>query len=126
GTLFEAPGVWNSQQHPQQSDRINRGRLQAFQQLAARRPKGLLAELVSSDRLFQTNIGVAYAEAWSLTFFLEETEPRKYFAYLSKTAARPPFGDYRSAERLRDFVEIFGGDLAMLEARYLRFIAGLK
>lgn len=126
GTMFEAPGVWNSRQFPHQEQRINRGRLQSFQRLAAARPKGLLAEVVSSDRIFQTNGEQAYAEAWALTFFLAETEPRKYFAYLSKTAFRKAFADYRSPERLRDFTNSFGGDLALLEARYLRFLAGLK
>lgn len=125
GTLFEAPGVWNSRQYPHLEDRLNRGRLASFQRLAAKRPKGLLAEIVSSDRIFQTHGETAYAESWSLTFFLTESEPRKYFAYLSKTAARKAFADYRSPERLRDFTEVFGGDLAMLEARYLRFMAGL-
>lgn len=126
GTMFEAPGVWNSRQFPHQEERINRGRLRSFQRLAATRPKGLLAEVVSSDRIFQTNVEQAYAEAWSLSFFLAESEPRKYFAYLSKTAGRKAFTDYRSPERLRDFTDSFGGDLAMLETRYLRFMAGLK
>jgi hypothetical protein len=126
GTLFEAPGVWNSRQHARQEDRINRGWLKAFQRLSEQRTKGLMAEIVSSDRLFQTNPDRAYAEAWSLTFFLSESEPRKYFQYLAKTAGRPAFSEYRAPERLRDFADIFGGDLAMLEARYLRFMAGLK
>lgn len=125
GTLFEAPGVWNSRQYPHQVDRINRGRLRSFQRLAATRPKGLLADVVSSDRIFQTDGETAYAEAWSLTFFLSESEPRKFYAYLSKTAARKAFADYKSPERLRDFTDAFGGNLAMLEARYLRFMAGL-
>jgi hypothetical protein len=127
GLMFEAPGVWNSRQYTRQADRINRDFLRAFQRHAAtRRRNGSLAEFVSSDRLFQEDIDAAYAEAWALTFFLVETEPRKYAQYLSKTAARPQFTAYRSPERLRDFTEVFGSNLVMLEARMLRFIEGLK
>ena len=68
----------------------------------------------------------AYAEAWALTYFLAETEPRKYAAYLQRTAARPNFTTYSLTERLQDFTAIFGQNLPMLEARWLRFIADIK
>ena len=51
----------------------------------------------------------AYAEAWALSFYLSETQPRLYAAYLAKTAERPLFGDYPAAERVADFQDIFGG-----------------
>jgi hypothetical protein len=126
GCLFEAKGVWNSRQYPQRADRINRYRLDSFKKLAARRPAGTLAEVVSNDRLFDHNIEAAYAEAWALTFFLSETEPRKWVEYLKKTAEKKAFEHYRAPERLQDFSTIFGPDLRMLETRYVRFVNELK
>jgi hypothetical protein len=128
GTLFEARGVWQSRSYPNQGDRINRGLLNAYRQYVAsgRRPAGAIGELVSSDRMFQANPSIAYPEAWALTFFLSESEPKRYFAYLSKTAATPAFSQYRAPDRLKDFTDAFGSDLKMLDARMQRFIAGLK
>ncbi|MDX1948579.1 MAG: DUF1570 domain-containing protein [Pirellulaceae bacterium] len=128
GTMFEARGVWQSRTYPHQSDRINRGRLDDWRSHAAsgRRAPETLAQLVSSDRPFATAPISAYAEAWALTFFLCESEPKKYFTYLAKTAAVPPFSDYRSPARLKDFTDVFGNDFAMLDARLARFMAGLK
>jgi hypothetical protein len=127
GTLFEAPGVSDSRRSAQQADRINRGRLEQFQKYAAsRRRPGAAAELIASERLFETDVDAAYAESWALTFFLVETEPRKYAQYLQKTSRREPFTEYTRAERLADFTAVFGGDLRMLEARFLRFMQDVR
>jgi uncharacterized protein DUF1570 len=127
GTMFEARGVWQSRAYPRQSDRLNRGRLQAFRAYAAgRRPADAIAQIVASDRLFSSDPDGAYAEAWALSFFLVESEPQKYQQLLTKTAALPAFADYPAPRRLRDFTEVFGSDLKMLDARMQRFIAGLK
>jgi hypothetical protein len=109
-------------------DRINRIQLAAYREYlaAGRRPADAIAAIVSSDRLYQTAPQQAYPEGWALSFFLSETEPKKYFAYLAKTAATPPFAHYRGPQRLKDFTEVFGSDLEMLDARLQRFIAGLK
>lgn len=127
GTMFEAPGVWDSRNHSQQRDRINMGRMLAFKRYtASRRKKGFLTEFVSSDRMFQSDPEGAYAEAWALTFFLAETRPREYIAYLTRTASLPKFTLYRSPERLQDFIDVFGSDFEMLDSHYLRFINGLN
>jgi hypothetical protein len=127
GTLFEARGVSNSDRFAQQSERINRNRLDDFQEYAGGgRKTGSLAEFISSDRMFQSDAEAAYGEAWALTFYLFETQPRRYVEYLQKTAARKHFADYRAPERLADFQACFGNDLRLLEAKYLRFMAGLK
>lgn len=126
-TMFEAPGVHDARSHPAQSDRVNRGRLDQFRKSVApaHQPK-LLENLVASDEVFRRAPGAAYAEAWALTFFLVETEPGKFAAYLAKTAARPAFSDYPAAQRTADFTAVFGADWRMLEARFLRFIAAVK
>jgi hypothetical protein len=126
GTMFEARGVWNSRTYTKQTDRLNLGRLNAFRRNLPQREKGTLAQLVSSDRLFDTNSGAAYAESWALTFYLVETLPREYARYLALTAARPGFEDYPSAQRLADFTSVFGGNLELVETKFLRYMAELK
>jgi hypothetical protein len=127
GTMFEAPGVWNWRDYPRQSDRINRGRLAQFRQWQkmGRKP-GAFANLLGSDRLFQSNPPAAYAEAWAWVFFLTETYPRQFGEYVQRTASRPDFADYPLARRIADFTAVFGSDLRMLETHFLRFIDGLR
>jgi hypothetical protein len=85
-----------------------------------------LSELVASDRQFRGQSTFAYALSWALTFYLVETEPAKYEKYLARTADRPPFTEYTAAERTADFTAVFGSDWRMLEARFLRFMNGVK
>jgi hypothetical protein len=126
-TMFEARGVWNAQYDASQSDRINRGRLLDFHDYAAKkRPEGALVELLTTDQTFKRDPTGAYAEAWALSFYLSETQPRLYSAYLAKTAARPLFSDYTPAERLADFQDIFGREMKMFETKFLRYMADVK
>lgn len=123
GMLFEAPGVWNSRSHTRLDDRINQERLRDFRRyVQSGRAAGPLADYVGNDRLFDTAPLDAYAEAWALTFFLVETQPRKYFEYLTRVADREDFSTYPASERLADFADVFGDNFRMLESRYLRFI----
>ena len=126
-TMFEAPGVWNSSAHRQLDDRINRYRLERFREyVATRRRAGSLEQFISSDRMFQYDADAAYAQAWALSFYLAEREPRKYMQLLQKLAQREPMSDYPGVRRLQDFRRIFGDDVPMLEVRMLRFIESLK
>lgn len=127
GTLFESRGVWDSRKYPRFEDRINREQLVNFRAyLKAGRSSPGFMQIVADDRLFRTNPLAAYAEAWAFTFYLVEREPRKYGAYLAKTADLDAFGDYSSQQRLADFHSIFGTNPRMMEADYLRFMEGLK
>ena len=127
GTLFEARGVWDSSKYKARADRINRYRFESFQNYArTHRKTGALAEIISSDRSFNTNPEGAYAEAWALTFFLSETDPRRYLEYLKKTANVPNFTQRRSPERLSDFTSVFGTNLTLMEAKMLRFMQEQK
>ncbi len=126
-TMFEARGVWDVHADQTQADRINRGRLADFQVYVAKRRKfgSLLAEL-SGDQLFDTDVSAAYAEAWALSFYLSETQPRKYAAYLQRTAEREAFTEYPAADRVRDFEDIFGSEMKMVETKFLRYMADIK
>jgi hypothetical protein len=126
-TMFEARGVWNRQYDRSQADRINRGRLRDFHNYAAkrRRPE-MLSELITSDQLFRSDPEGAYAEAWALSFYLCETQPRLYAAYLAKTAERPLFSDYSAADRMADFQSVFGREMRMLEKKFLSYMEKVK
>jgi hypothetical protein len=126
-TMFEARGVHNSRSYTSQSDRINQGRLHDFRSLVVpnHRPE-MLATLVASDELFRSEGRAAYAEAWALSFYLVETQPRKYARYVALTAERPPFTLYSAAERTADFTSVFGDNWRMIEAQFLRFMRDLK
>lgn len=122
GTMFEAPGVWDSENHRQRQDRINRGRLEAFQRIATKVNGPVLSDLVASDRQYRANPGAAYAIGWALTYYLVETQPLKYRDYLNRTNTHTK-GELSRDERLADFTAVFGDDFAMLNARFQRFMA---
>lgn len=126
GTLFEARGVWNSRQYPAAAERVNRGQLDSFRRYVARRKKSAIPELIASDRPFSTDVQGAYAEAWALTWYLSETEPKKYFEYLKRTAAIKSFEPYPGPQRLQDFTDTFGSNFEMLNAKLLRQVEGVK
>jgi Protein of unknown function (DUF1570) len=126
-TMFEAPGVWNAQYDRTQSDRINRGRLNGFREyVAKRRSPGSLATLLTTDNAFQSEVDGAYAEAWALSFYLSETQPRAYAELLARTARRPAFSDYSAVERMADFQSIFGTETKIFETKFLHYMQDVK
>lgn len=126
GTMFEARGVADSRSFPSLQDRINQGRLRDFKSLLAKRKPDALPQMLSSDQQFDSDPIDAYAQAWAFTFFLVEKMPREYARYLQKTASRAPFTLYSSAQRLKDFTDVFGENLPLLDAQFLRFANELK
>jgi hypothetical protein len=126
-TMFEARGVWSAQYDHTQADRVNRGRLAEFRDYVATRwNPGAVANLLSSDRMFQSDTAGAYALAWALSFYLSETQPRLYAAYLAKTAERPMLSDYPAAQRVADFQAIFGSETKMFEKKFLTYMEDVK
>jgi hypothetical protein len=126
GTLFEAPGIYDSRQYRAQRDRINQGRLADFKAQAEKRKKGFMVQLISSDQLFERDAQQAYAQAWAMTYWMVETRPRQYSQYLARTANIPPGTIYPAAARMADFAAVFGDNFPMHEARFNRFMAEVK
>jgi len=124
--MFEARGVWDARSVFTRADRVNQGRLRDFAAGMESRPDNLIAYLVGSDQMFRTNPASAYAEAWTLSFFLCETRPQDYSHYLALVADRKPFSKYSAQNRLADFTKCFGDDLELLDAQLLRFVTELK
>ncbi len=123
--MFESPGMRSAWSLNTRKDRINRERLRDFQHGLKDRPKDTLLRLVAGDQSFRSNAVAAYAEAWTLTFFLYETHSREYSAYLARVAARPLMSTYSSQERVRDFVDAFGDNLELLDTHLQRFVSDL-
>lgn len=125
--MFEARGVHDARSYDRGDSRINYGRLHDFKNdVALTLPLGNLETYIASDQPFERMPILAYAEAWSLTFFLSETRPREYAKYLALTAGRPLFSDYPSDQRVADFRQVFGDDLKLLDAHFMSFMKGLR
>jgi hypothetical protein len=126
-TVFEAPGIRNSGGSGPARTRINHGRFINFGDFRKSRLKpNSLESFLSNDELFKTSMPDFYSEAWALSFFLIETRPRAYAEYLRTIAARDPLQAYPGEDRVADFKNKISKELPLLEAEFLRFIAGIK
>ena len=127
-TAFEPDGMRSSLVGSQPYQRINRDRYLVFQNFvkSGRRPAKSLRSFIESDALYETSVLDFYAQSWALTFFLIETRPRNYAAYLKRIAARDPFALYSAKERLADFKEAITSDVDSLDTQFVKFIDGLK
>ncbi|MBX3415378.1 MAG: DUF1570 domain-containing protein [Pirellulales bacterium] len=128
GTMFEASGVWDSRNHTRQNERVNRGRFGDFRAMIEQqaRKENSLEELIASDERFSADPAAAYAEAWALTYYLVETQPRKYAQYLKRVIDRTEFQPYPAAQRMADFTAVFGDNFRLIDAQFLRFIKSQK
>lgn len=124
--MFEAPGVWNGNSLQGQETRINGGRFDDFFITDNRRGSDWLMRLVATDQSFQSDPSAAYAEAWALNFYLCETRPREYTAYLAKVGRRKTFSKYPSTTRMTEFMQAFGSDLEVLDSQLRRFLEELQ
>ena len=125
GTLFEAPGVYNSSTFTKRHDRVNRDQLAAYRYYFPDGPdEGTLAKLVTDDVYFLTDTNEAYALAWGLTFLFTEQQTEALSTYLKRTSAANAFAASKP-QRLQDLVTSFGTDLPMLAARVHRFMSEL-
>lgn len=126
-TVFESTGIRNAATQASARTRLNHERFVWFGDFAAnRREPNSLARFVSSDALFRVSALDAYAEAWALSFYLVETRPSEYAAYLKAIAERDPLARYSPEERLEDFKDAFSRDVDLLEADFLRFFKKLN
>jgi hypothetical protein len=108
---------------------VNAPRLKQFKTyLGSRRKADSLATLLKTDGRF-TNAKQAvdaYAETWSLTYFLIKEREADYVRYLARLAAKPRLSWDTPEQRLAEFEEVFGKNLKELEAEWLKFARKLK
>ncbi|MDC0936501.1 DUF1570 domain-containing protein [Pirellulales bacterium] len=120
--MFEAPGVWGASATSSRASRTNAGRLKDFLATGDRRHADWIAHLAADDQQFRTDPARAYAESWALSFYLCETRPQEYAAYLARVGRRPQFTEYPPLRRMADFQSSFGADLKTLQSQVQRFI----
>lgn len=108
--------------------KVNPVRLRAFDDYVKKgRPADSLTTLISSDKRFtEPDSAVqAYAEAWSLTYFLIKTRRKQYTEYLQLLAKKPPLKFGTPEDRLAEFRSIFGDDLQKLDREFVRYLGKL-
>ena len=107
--------------------RINRHRLTGFRKYRQKNKKASLKTLLSEDKRFRDSktSGDAYAEAWTLTYFLLRAHQKELVAYLEMLSQKKPLA-YDSPEvRLHEFEQHFG-ELEKLEADFLNYVRRLR
>ncbi|MBC7816830.1 MAG: DUF1570 domain-containing protein [Planctomycetaceae bacterium] len=127
-TVFEAEGMRTAAAGNLPKQRLNWERYVVFQnfvQTKRLQPKSLRS-FIESDHLYESAVLDFYAQSWALTFFLVETRPRNYSAYLKRIAARDPFAEYPAKERLADFKETIHADVDWLDTQFVKYIEGVK
>jgi Protein of unknown function (DUF1570) len=107
---------------------VNQFNLANFRRYLPSRPAGSLPQLLMEDKRFRDPAAVnsAYAEAWALNYFLLRTRDETYVRYLQALAGQTPLVTVTPEERLKQFQEFFGEDLAALEAEFLRHMRGVN
>jgi hypothetical protein len=120
---FETPDLKNAKGWGKIGER-NWPRLERFRSYVEKRPAESLATLLSDDKRFRdTSRSLdAYAEAWSLTYFLINQRPKQYIEYLQRLSQKKPMVWDTPEVRLAEFQKAFG-DLKKLDAEFLRYMA---
>lgn len=124
---FETPDL-RSAQGWRNIGEINRYRLEQFYSYLPRRDRQSLQTLLSSDDRFrQPGTALdAYAEAWSLNYFLLRKHPGKFIQYLQQTSEKPPLIYDSPEERLAAFRGVFGDDLEGLDAEFVEYMGKVR
>jgi hypothetical protein len=106
---------------------INRVRWSQMRDYLSRRPADSLRTLLVDDQRFRDTkqAADAYAEAWSLTYFLIRQHSKQYFDYLKLLSEKKPLVWDTPEERLAEFTAIFG-DLRRLDAEFVRYMIRLQ
>jgi len=102
---------------------VNRVRLGDFHTYLRRRPADSLRTLLTDDRRFsdaEKSID-AYAEAWTLTYFLLRQHRKQYVEYLKTLCAKPVMIWDTPEKRLQEFTQAFG-DLKKLDTEFVRYV----
>ncbi len=103
---------------------VNQVRLQEFARYVRNRPADSLVTLISNDDRFRDPrlAGDAYAEAWSLNYFLIRKHLKEYLEYMKVLSEKRPLRYDDPEDRLAQFKAAFGDDLEKLNIEFLRYL----
>jgi hypothetical protein len=103
-------------------------RLRAFADYVKQgRPADSLETMIASDKRFtepETAVQ-AYAESWSLTYYLIKTRRKQYNEYLQLLAKKKPMMFGKPEDRLDEFRSVFGDDLEKLDRQFVQYMKRL-
>jgi hypothetical protein len=106
---------------------LNRSRLTQFQKYLGLRPADSLQTLIATDKRFRDvrQAPDAYAEAWALTYFLQQRRVKQYVEYLKILSEKKPLIPDEPEKRLAQFETCFG-DTKKLDAEFLKYMGRLR
>ncbi|MFQ5591617.1 MAG: DUF1570 domain-containing protein [Phycisphaerae bacterium] len=101
----------------------------AYQAALASRRLLHLSELIAKPDAFAhagENVVFRYAQAWSMVYYLQRTNPTGFHSYLRMVSARRPGIQADAAEELGDFTAALGPVDRRLEDNWLRYTVKLR
>jgi hypothetical protein len=124
---FEAPDL-GSKRGWQVPGLIFEQRLMAFRRYLRNRPADSLKSLIISDERLRNSDTApqAYAEAWALNHFLLNRRSKEYIAYIEHMSAKKALVEDSPAQRLKEFQQFIGEDLAELDKQFIAYVRKLK
>ena len=124
---FEAPNL-NSKKGWQRPGMIFEQRLRRFRNYLGQRPANSLVTLITSNERHQNqDAGLdAYAESWALIHFLINRRSKEFVAYMKFMAQKQALAEETPAQRLADFKQFFGEDLADLDKDFIAYVRKLR
>lgn len=95
---------------------------------SGQRPVDSLKSLIRDDTRFldAETAGPAYAEAWSLTYYMIKLRRDEYTAYLKHVAEKPMLKYLTPEERIAEFEEFFGDDWEKLDADMVTLLKRIR
>ena len=107
---------------------VNPPRLRQFRGDLNTRDEGSLRALLATDTRFRTSPGAvgAYAEAWSLTYYLQRKHPERHLRYLQSLAKKKPLLYDTPEQRLQEFRRDVGIDFGALESDFLDYMRSVR
>jgi len=82
----------------------------------------LVEYLVTRKELTPTD----YALSWALTHYLATQRVKDFVAYIKRLSQLKPFDEQAPRQQLDTFREVFGGDLAQIEAKVAKHLKNFK
>jgi len=126
-TIFETQGMEKYASDRDVKKRMNPGWHYGFKKFVKNgRQEGFLETFIRDDKFFDSDMSNAYAQAWALSFWLIETRPQKYAAFLQKMASTEVTRQLTAQSRVKLFKESFGDNLLLLDAEMLRYYARIQ
>ncbi len=122
-TFFEAPD-FNNPRGWRSIGRVNQVNLERWRKYARSRPAESLTTLLADDTRFRSAATAtdAYAECWSLTYFLLKTRRKEYVEYLRLLSEGKPLVEKTRRERIQMFEQAFAGTLQEIDKAFVTYM----